>query len=175
MQDTNEIIYRHKNVYDLNEHMRFEAYSYAAGKRWKGTAKRAGFFFLMAAILMVALIIKQQIKATDLILPAIMTVIGIVVIVMNGPTGRKIAWNMSPEVHDMEQEFLFHQDYFEYKTPRGTVPIAYKDIYSVGETADNLYIMLSPQQGMSLVKHKCPGGLPYFLKAKFEESREPAE
>ena len=123
-------------------------------------------------ILMVALIIKQQIKATDLILPAVMVVIAIIVIVMNGPTGRKIAWNMNPEVHDMEQEFLFYQDHFEYITSRGCIPIAYKDIYSLGETADNIYIMLSPQQGMSLVKHKCPGGLPYFLRAKFDESRE---
>lgn len=175
MQETSEIIYRHKNIYDLNEHMRFEAYSYAAGKRWKGTAKRAGFFFLLAVILMVALIIKQQINATDLILPAIMVVIGIVTIAMNGPTGRKIAWNMSPEVHDMEQEFLFYQDYFEYITPRGRVPIAYGDVHSIGETADNIYIMLNPQQGMSLVKHKCPGGLIYFLRSKLEENRQTAE
>ena len=170
MQESNEIIYRHKNVYDLNEHMRFEAFSYKLGKRWKDTAKRAGFFFMLAIILIIALIIKQQIKATDLILPAVMTIIGIFVIVMNGPTGRKIAWNLNPAVQDMAQEFLFYQDYFEYITPNGRAPIAYSDIYQVAETSSNIYIMLNAQQGMSLVKHKCPGGLIYFLRDKYEQS-----
>ena len=174
MQESKEIIYRHKNVYDLNEHMRFEAYSFTLAKKWKGMVKRAGFFFAMAIILFIALVIKQQIKATDLILPAVMVVIGVFVIALNGPTGRKMAWKMSPEVQDMEQEYLFYQDHFDYITPRGGISVAYKDIYHVGDTADNIYIMLNPQQGMSLVKHKCPGGLNAFLKMKFEESRSEA-
>ena len=175
MQENNAVIYRHKNVYDLNEHMCFEAYSYKLAKKWKDTAKRAGFFFALAVILFIALVIKGQIKATDLILPAVMTVMAVVTIAMNGPTGRKIAWNLNPAVHDMEQEFLFYQDYFEYITPNGKLPIAYKDIYLLGETPDNIYIMLTPQQGMSITKQRCNESIPYFLKMKFEESREAAE
>lgn len=170
MQEHSDIIYRHKNTYDLSEHMRFEAYSFALGKKWKTTAKRAGFFFAMAALIFIVLVIKQEIKPAELILPGIMVLIGILVIAMNGPMGRRLAWNMTPNIHDMEQEYLFYQDHFDYITPMGQLSVEYKDIYYIGETANNIYIMLSAQQGMSLIKRKCPGGLPYFLKLKFEES-----
>ena len=170
MQENQEIIYRHKNNYSLEEHIRFEEFSFRLSKKWKFVAKRALFFFGLAVALFVALVIKGSIKATDLILPGVMVAAAIIVIASNGPMGRKISWKLNEAVHDMEQQYNFYNDYFEYITPQGGITIAYSDIYHVGETANNIYIMLNPQQGMSLVKNKCPGGLSAFLKMKFEET-----
>ena len=53
MQENQEIIYRHKNNYSFEEHIRFEEFSFRLSKKWKFVAKRALFFFGLAVALFV--------------------------------------------------------------------------------------------------------------------------
>ena len=79
---------------------------------------------------------------------------------------------MSPQVHDAHQHYFFYPDHVDYYMGETGISVPYEAIHSIGETKENIYIMLSAQQGMSILKYTAPEGLYDFISGKFEESRK---
>jgi len=167
-----EAIYKCSSKYTFEEHMRFEQYAFHASGRAKKVAKISLLLAGAAVLSMIVLSMLEKLTTATFFIPVLLVAFAVLVAAVNGNMGRKWAWKMNPSVQDAVQKYYFYADHFEYHFGENKVDIAYEAIYDIGETGTNIYIMLAPQQGMSIVKRSAPLNLLPFLQDKFKESRK---
>lgn len=164
-----EAIYKCSSKYTMEEHMNMEKYVFYSSGRAKKVALITGCMILFAVLTMVLLGRFGKLTTGTFYIPCIIVAMAAFVSAVNGPMGRKLAWKMNPGVHDVQQKYYFFADHFEYHFGENKADIPYEAIYDVCETPNNIYIMLSAQQGMSITKRTAPLNLLPFLQDKLKE------
>ena len=159
-----EAIYKCSSKYTIDEHMRFEQHTFHSSGQAKKVARISFVLALCAVLSMVLLNTFGMLNTTTFFIPIVLVAFTLFYAAVNGALGRKLAWKMNPAVQDAQQKFFFFADHIEYHFGESKVDIPYEAIHAVEETASNIYIMLSPRQGMSILKRNAPLNLMPFLQ-----------
>ena len=167
-----EAIYKCSSKYSFEEHMRFEQYAFHSSGRAKKVAKMSLCLGLCAPLSLLVLNMLDMMNTVTFFIPALFVAFAMLLAAVNGNLGRKWAWKMNPGVQDVQQKYFFYADRIEYHFGENKADIPYEAIHAVGETATNIYIMLGPQQGMSILKRTAPQNLLPFLQDKYNETHK---
>ena len=167
-----EAIYKCSSKYSFDEHMRFEQHAFHSSGQAKKVARTSLILGLCAVLSIVLLNIFDLLNTTTFFVPVVLVAFAMLYASVNGNLGRKLAWKMNPAVHDAQQKYFFFADHIEYHFNESKVDIPYEVIHAVDETASNIYIMLSPRQGMSILKRNAPLNLLPFLQDRVNETQK---
>lgn len=166
-----EAIYQCSSIYTKDEHMKFERFAYHHTGRSKKVARHCFIMLAISAGLIVLLSVTGRFGPSTVWLPLLWLFGALIYTAVNGALGRSLSWKMSPQIHDAHQHYFFYPEHVDYYIGETGITVPYEAIHSIGETRENIYIMLSAQQGMSILKYTAPQGLYDFICRKFEESR----
>lgn len=73
-------------------------------------------------------------------------------------------WKTNKIIKNMRAKYSFFEDHFEVDNESGHTSIYYDNIFKILETGTNIYIMISENQSMIIIKKNCSPELLAFLQ-----------
>ena len=143
-------IFETETIYDAAEFIRYIRFiSPRHLKKMKMYEKIVGFVCIAVGTLNACIRKNPKILLAYIVLLVCVMAIFYLYVSMK----EKSQYEAHPEIKDLKFHYDFYEDHLEGETKLGTFELDYSDIYNIGETKQNLYIMQNEKNGMVLIKN----------------------